>query len=79
MAKKNSRDILPPLQNPRFAIDYASFVIAERCLVKELKESDLDITRALDERVGFFSHYVLNVSWPPTNCKGTLLSAMFLY
>ena len=38
-------------------------------MVKELKESDLDISLALDERVGSFPNYVLNVSWPPTNCK----------
>ena len=54
---------------------YASFVIAERCLVKELKESDLDISLALDERVGSFPNYVLNVSWPPTNCKWNTPSA----
>ena len=33
-----------------------------------LTESEVDIDESLDERAGFFTHYVLNVSWCPTSC-----------
>ena len=52
-----------------FSCYYVPLVIAEQCSVEELEESDIDISHALDERAGFFSHYVLNVSWCPTSCK----------
>ena len=33
-----------------------------------LTQSEVDIDESLDERAGFFTHYVLNVSWCPTTC-----------
>ena len=33
-----------------------------------LTQSEVDIDDSLDERAGFFTHYVLNVSWCPTTC-----------
>ena len=33
-----------------------------------LTESEVDISASLDERAGFFTHYILNVSWCPTTC-----------
>ena len=33
-----------------------------------LTQSEVDISALLDERAGFFTHYVLNVSWCPTTC-----------
>ena len=33
-----------------------------------LTQSEVDISASLDERAGFFTHYVLNVSWCPTTC-----------
>ena len=43
-------------------------VLADQCVVVALTESEVDIDASLDERAGFFTHYVLNVSWCPTTC-----------
>ena len=45
-----------------------SFVLADQCVVVALTQSEIDISESLDERAGFFTHYVLNVSWCPTTC-----------
>ena len=45
-----------------------SFVLADQCVVAALTQTEVDISASLDERAGFFTHYVLNVSWCPTTC-----------
>ena len=43
-------------------------VFADQCVAVELIQSEVDISASLDERAGFFTHYVLNVSWCPSTC-----------
>ena len=58
----------------QFSLEYlpflinSSFVFADQCVVVALTQSEVDISASLDERAGFFTHYVLNVSWCPTTC-----------
>ena len=47
---------------------FSLFVFAEICIVSELSDSEVDVSVTLDERAGFFTHSVLNVSWCPSNC-----------
>ena len=48
---------------------FSLFVFAEIiCIVSELSDSEVDVRFTPDERTGFFTHSVLNVSWCPSNC-----------
>ena len=50
------------------------FHAAEICIVSELSDSEVDVRFTPDERAGFFTHSVLNVSWCPSNCMCCLMS-----
>ena len=47
---------------------FSLFVFAEICIVSELSDSEVDVRFTPDERAEFFTHYLLNVSWCPSNC-----------
>ena len=42
--------------------------ISSECTVPQLENSEVDITYVPDERAGFFTHVVWNVTWNLTSC-----------
>ena len=57
---------------------FSLFVFADICIVSELSDSEVDVSVTPDERAGFFTHYVLKVSWCPSNCMCCLMSEFVL-
>ena len=53
-----------------FALFFAGIeIISSECgIVPQLEDSEVDITYVPDEREGFFTHMVWNVTWNLTRC-----------
>ena len=50
-------------------IAYLSLVNIDQCVVLALTEDQVTLAYDRDERAGFFTHYVLNVSWCLSSCE----------
>ena len=57
---------------------FSLFVFADICIISELSDSEVDVSDTPDERAGFFTHSVLNVSWCPSNCMSLFDDNIFV-